>query len=118
VRQAPDMETRRAHASIIKLTWRAGYPAERTSPDDRAVRPVIRSIEQTLGAPLVKMPMLGGSVPMYLFMDLLKTPVVGVPIVNHDNNQHEANENLRLQNLWDGIEIFAEILTGAERNWH
>jgi acetylornithine deacetylase/succinyl-diaminopimelate desuccinylase-like protein len=118
VRQAPDMETRRAHARIIKLIWGAGYPAERTSPDDPAVRPIISSIEQTLGAPLVKMPMLGGSVPMYLFMDLLKTPVVGVPIVNHDNNQHAANENLRLQNLWDGIEIFAGILTGAERNWH
>ena len=118
VRQAPDMETRRAHARIIKLIWGAGYPAERTSPDGPAVRPIISSIEQTLGAPLVKMPMLGGSVPMYLFMDLLKTPVVGVPIVNHDNNQHAANENLRLQNLWDGIEIFAGILTGAERNWH
>jgi acetylornithine deacetylase/succinyl-diaminopimelate desuccinylase-like protein len=117
VRQTPDLETRRAHAKIIKLSWGSGYPAERTSVDDLAVQPVIQSIEQTLGVPLIKMPMLGGSVPMYLFTDLLKTPVVGVPIVNHDNNQHGANENLRLQNLWDGIEIFAGILTGAERNW-
>jgi acetylornithine deacetylase/succinyl-diaminopimelate desuccinylase-like protein len=118
VHQAPDVETRRAHAKIIKLTWGAGgYPAERTSMDDPAVRPVLASVEQTLGTPLVKMPMLGGSVPMYLFPDLLKTPVVGLPIANHDNNQHGANENLRLQNLWDGIEIFAGILTGAEKNW-
>jgi acetylornithine deacetylase/succinyl-diaminopimelate desuccinylase-like protein len=118
VRQAPDLETRRAHDKIIKLTWGAGgYPAERTSMDDRAVRPILTSIEQTLGTPLVKMPMLGGSVPMYLFPDLLKTPVLGLPIANHDNNQHAANENLRLQNLWDGIEIFAGILTGAEANW-
>jgi acetylornithine deacetylase/succinyl-diaminopimelate desuccinylase-like protein len=118
VRQAPDLETRRAHARIIKLTWGAGgYPAERTSLDDPAVRPILASIEQTLGASLVKMPMLGGSIPMYLFPELLKTPVLGLPIVNHDNNQHAANENLRLQNLWDGIEVFAGILTGAERNW-
>jgi acetylornithine deacetylase/succinyl-diaminopimelate desuccinylase-like protein len=118
VHQSPDLETRRAHAKIIKLTWGAGgYPAERTSIDDPAVRPIIRSIEQTLGAPLIKMPMLGGSVPMYLFPDLLKTPVIGLPIANHDNNQHAGNENLRLQNLWDGIEIFAGILTGAEGNW-
>jgi hypothetical protein len=47
----------------------------------------------------------------------LKTPVVGLPIVNHDNNQHGANENLRLQNLWDGIEVFAGILAAAEKNW-
>jgi acetylornithine deacetylase/succinyl-diaminopimelate desuccinylase-like protein len=74
-------------------------------------------MEQTLGGPIVKLPMLGGSVPMYLFTDLLKTPVVGVPIANHDNSQHAANENLRLQNLWDGIEMFAGILTGVEKNW-
>jgi acetylornithine deacetylase/succinyl-diaminopimelate desuccinylase-like protein len=118
VHQAPDLETRRAHARIIKLIWGAGgYPAERTSMDDPAVRPILVSMEQTLGGPLVKMPMLGGSVPMYLFPDLLKTPVLGLPIANHDNNQHAANENLRLQNLWDGIEIFAGILAGAEGNW-
>lgn len=118
VRETPDLETRRAHPKIIKLTWGAGgYVAERTSIDDPAVRPIIASIEQTLGKPLLKMPMLGGSVPMYLFPNLLKTPVVGVPIANHDNNQHGANENLRLQNLWDGIEIFAGILSSAEGNW-
>jgi acetylornithine deacetylase/succinyl-diaminopimelate desuccinylase-like protein len=118
VHQTPDLEARRAHPMTIKLTWgTGGYLAERIAIDDPAVRPIIASIEQTLSAPIVKMPMLGGSIPMYLFPQVLKTPVVGIPIVNHDNNQHAANENLRLQNLWDGIEIFAGILTGAEKNW-
>lgn len=117
VRQAPDLETRRQHAKVIQVNWGAGYKAARTALDDPAVLPVVRSIEQTLGAPVIKMPLLGGSVPMYLFTDLLRTPVVGLPIVNHDNNQHGANENLRLQNLWDGIEVFAGILAGAEKNW-
>jgi acetylornithine deacetylase/succinyl-diaminopimelate desuccinylase-like protein len=85
--------------------------------DDPAVQPVVRAMEQTLSSPVIKMPLLGGSVPMYLFNDMLKTPVVGLPIANHDNNQHGANENLRLQNLWDGIEVFAGILAGAEKNW-
>jgi len=39
----------------------------------------------------------------------------GLPIANHDNNQHAANENLRLQNLWDGIAGYAAML--AELNW-
>jgi acetylornithine deacetylase/succinyl-diaminopimelate desuccinylase-like protein len=42
-------------------------------------------------------------------------PVIGLPIVNHDNNQHAANENQRLQNLWDGIETYAAML--AVLNW-
>ena len=117
VRQTPDIETRRQHARVIKVSWGQGYKAARTAMDDPAVRPVITAMEQTLGTSVIKMPLLGGSIPMYLFTDVLKTPVVGLPIVNHDNNQHGANENLRLQNLWDGIEIFAGILAGAEKSW-
>jgi len=47
---------------------------------------------------------------MYLFQNDGRTPVVGVPIANHDNNQHAANENLRVQNLWDGIEVYAGLM--------
>jgi acetylornithine deacetylase/succinyl-diaminopimelate desuccinylase-like protein len=57
------------------------------------------------------MPMLGGSVPMRIFADALRMPIIGVPLANYDNNQHGANENLRIQNLWDGIEIYAALLT-------
>ena len=28
----------------------------------------------------------------------------------HDNRQRAANETLRLQNLWDGIEVFAALI--------
>jgi len=117
VRQTPDIETRRQHARVIKVSWGPGYKAARVAMDDPAVQPVVSAMEQTLGSPVIKMPLLGGSVPMYLFTDMLKTPVLGLPIANHDNNQHGANENLRLQNLWDGIEVFAGILAGAEKNW-
>jgi acetylornithine deacetylase/succinyl-diaminopimelate desuccinylase-like protein len=58
----------------------------------------------------VKLPTLGGSVPLYQFTDVLGVPTVGVPIVNHDNNQHSPNENLRLGNLWSGIEVLAAAM--------
>jgi acetylornithine deacetylase/succinyl-diaminopimelate desuccinylase-like protein len=29
---------------------------------------------------------------------------------NHDNNQHSSNENIRVQNLWDGIETMAALM--------
>jgi acetylornithine deacetylase/succinyl-diaminopimelate desuccinylase-like protein len=38
-------------------------------------------------------------------------PTVGVSIVNFDNNQHGPDENLRLQNLWEGIEMLAALMT-------
>ena len=55
---------------------------------------------------------MGGSLPIYIVDEVLDTPVLILPIANHDNNQHGANENLRLQNLWDAIEIYAAVLTG------
>ena len=99
----------------MRLTWDAGYPAERTSVDLPASRAVIAAASRAAGRPVLVLPMMGASVPMHLFDDVLQTPVVGVPIVNHDNNQHAANENLRLQNLWDGIETYAAMM--ASLSW-
>ena len=45
----------------------------------------------------------------------LHVPMVGVSIANYDDNQHAQNENLRLGNLWDGIEVYAGLL--ADLNW-
>jgi acetylornithine deacetylase/succinyl-diaminopimelate desuccinylase-like protein len=61
--------------------------------------------------------MLGGSLPLYLFTDILKVPLIAVPTVNHDNNQHAPDENLRLQNLWDGIEVFAALFARVGHDW-
>lgn len=111
VRQPPEEATRLAHPLLARLTWdtEGSYPAERTSLDDPMARKVVRVVEQMAGAQIVVAPSLGGSVPMHLFKDSANAPVVGVPLANFDNNQHAANENLRLQNLWDAIEIFAGL---------
>jgi acetylornithine deacetylase/succinyl-diaminopimelate desuccinylase-like protein len=40
-----------------------------------------------------------------------------LPIANYDNNQHASNENLRLENLWDGIELFAAVMARVGQEW-
>ena len=112
----PDLETRLAHPRIIRLRWGQGYPPARTPLDLPVSRALINVIESALGEPPIVMPTLGGSVPMYLFNDVLETPTIGLPIANHDNNQHAANENLRIRNLWDAIDIFAAVLAGLGHN--
>ena len=111
VRQAPDAATRLAHARIALLDWQSegSYPAQRTPLDNPLGEQVVQIVQQMAGAPIVVAPTLGGSAPEYLLQGRANTPVVGVPIANYDNNQHAANENLRLQNLWDAIEIFAGL---------
>jgi len=60
---------------------------------------------------VVRMPTLGGSLPLVIFRDVLGATTITVPLANHDNNQHAENENLRIGNLWDGIETMAAIMT-------
>ena len=53
---------------------------------------------------------MGGTVPMAPFAETLGFPVISIPVVNFDNNQHSENENLRLENLWKAIVTFADVL--------
>lgn len=110
VYEDPDMKTRLAHEKIAKLEWGRGYPPARTPMDLPICAEVISLIEEATAEALVVMPTLGGSVPLYLFEEKFKAPVIGLPMANHDNNQHAPDENLRLRNLWDAIEINAAIL--------
>jgi acetylornithine deacetylase/succinyl-diaminopimelate desuccinylase-like protein len=117
VHEAPDAETRRSRPRLVRLEWDGGYPAARTSMDLPPSRAVVKALEDALGAPIVRMPTLGGSVPMRLFQEKTGSVIIGLPIANHDDNQHAANENLRLQNLWDGIEVYAGLLAGLGPAW-
>ena len=55
-------------------------------------------------------PMMGGSLPLFLFEKYLDTKPVVMPVVNYDNNQHAENENVQLKFLWEGIETMAAIM--------
>jgi acetylornithine deacetylase/succinyl-diaminopimelate desuccinylase-like protein len=112
VHDGPTATERSSHPRVVKAVWSLGYPAYLTSIDGKAANEVIASIQHALGTPVIRFPMLGGSVPMSTFASALNIPIIGVPLANYDNNQHAANENLRVQNLWDGISIYAGILTG------
>ena len=107
----PDKETRLKHPLVARVTSEDGYRAVRTPMNHPISKKIISAVEQALGQKPVLTPTLGGSVPLYIFEASTKAPQIGVPIVNHDNNQHSSNENLRIQNLWDGIDIFAALMT-------
>jgi len=72
---------------------------------------VIDAVQAASSEPIVRMPTLGGSLPLSIITEALNQPTITVPIANYDNNQHAENENIRIQNLWDGIEIFASLMT-------
>ena len=118
VHAVPDSATRATHSRIVRVDWSdAGYPANRTPLDLPVSQALIRTASQVIGEPVIALPSLGGSLPLYHFAEVLGSPLISVPIVNHDNNQHGENENLRIQNLWDGIELLAGIIARLGLEW-
>jgi acetylornithine deacetylase/succinyl-diaminopimelate desuccinylase-like protein len=118
VRQDPDSLTRIEKPRLVKVTAGEGYPAGRTPLDHPAAQAVIAALREAgLGEPVV-VPTMGGSGPAYVFTDILRQPFVVIPIVNHDNNQHAENENVRLANVFRGMEILgaaAAVRMGSAR---
>ena len=109
VDQEPSAEVRRAHPKVALIVRRNAENPHRVSMDLPISQEVIRTVESARG-PAVKIPTSGGTGPDVAEAVLGMTEI-GIPIGNHDNNQHSYNENLRLQNLWDGIELMAALLT-------
>jgi acetylornithine deacetylase/succinyl-diaminopimelate desuccinylase-like protein len=109
VDQEPSGDVRRAHPKVAMVVRRNAENPHRVSMDLPISQEVIRTVESARG-PAVKIPTSGGTGPD-VAESVLGMTEIGIPIGNHDNNQHSYNENLRLQNLWDGIELMAALLT-------
>jgi acetylornithine deacetylase/succinyl-diaminopimelate desuccinylase-like protein len=108
----PTDEERLKHARIAKIVTRpGGYNAERTPMDLPISLAVVEAVQSTSAEKIVRLPTSGGSLPLAIITENLKTVTITVPMANYDNNQHAENENLRLQNLWNGIETFAALMT-------
>ena len=108
----PTDAERSEHPLIAKVVHRAGgYNAERTRMDLPISLAVVEAVQSTSADPIVRLPTSGGSLPLSIITENLRTVTFSVPIANYDNNQHAENESIRLQNLWDGIETFAALMT-------
>ena len=107
----PTEAERSKYGKIIKIIAdEEGYNAQRTSMDLPIVKQVVEAVQSTTKFPIVLQPTMGGSLPLFLFEKYLNAKTISVPIANHDNNQHAENENIKLGNLFDGIEIMAMLM--------
>jgi acetylornithine deacetylase/succinyl-diaminopimelate desuccinylase-like protein len=105
----PTTEDLRTHPRVVGIRFGNGGNAFRTSMDLPIAQAVIRAIEAVRG-PVIKLPTMGGSLPVGFIEGALSTHLINIHMSNPDSNNHSANENLRLQNLWDGIEQAAALL--------
>ncbi len=106
----PTPDERLQYALIAKITNGTGYNAQRTSMSLPFSQELIKAVQASTSLPVVVLPGMGGSLPLKVIEDKMGVHIAIVPIANFDDNQHAENENLRLQNLWDGIQEYAAIM--------
>ena len=107
----PTDEERKKYPKIIKVIPKQdGMNAQRTSMDLPIIQKVIAAVKTTTSDQLVLQPTMGGSLPLFLFEKYLGAKTITVPIANHDNNQHAENENIRIGNLFAGIETMGSLM--------
>lgn len=107
---APDERVRYDRIAVVRER-NGGYNAERTPMDLPVSRSVLAAIESVFPGRTLAIPTLGGSLPLSIISDALHVPTITVPIANYDNNQHAEDESIRIQNLWDGMEMMAALMT-------
>ena len=111
VYEDPTDDILRSNEKVIKLDWRGrGSPGFRTPLDDAMSQRLVQLI-QSVTTDLILTPSMGGSLPLDAFATRMDTPIIVLPLANHDNNQHAENENIRLQNMWDAMSLYGVILT-------
>lgn len=98
------------HEPMAVLSDYSCMEASVTEPSLPIIMKVREAVEKAYGVKPVNMPLAGGSLPNYVFTDILKMPTISVPYGNPDENNHAPNENFKLSCYYNGIHATAQVL--------
>jgi acetylornithine deacetylase/succinyl-diaminopimelate desuccinylase-like protein len=99
----PTDQERRQFRNLAALTV-SGNPGVRSAGPSAPLGAWLRrASRKAFGAEPNVAPMLGASLPIDAAIQALKVPFVIAPLANGDDNQHAANENLRIGNYLAGV---------------
>jgi acetylornithine deacetylase/succinyl-diaminopimelate desuccinylase-like protein len=111
VTEDPTLEQRLQNDKICKINTRPAYGAFSTDMNGELGKWIEKAISKSTDKKIVRLPTMGGSVPISPFVSKLRANAIIVPTVNTDNNQHSSNENFRLGNYFEGIKTMIGLLT-------
>ncbi len=107
----PTEAERATYPKLAAFMYRLGSKPFRTNLDSPLGHWLAGAMQRIYGDRFVKMSHTGGSQPIAPFITTLGVPAVSIRIPNPDNSIHAPNENLRIGNFQEGIEMCLAILT-------
>ncbi|MGH7275794.1 MAG: peptidase dimerization domain-containing protein, partial [Candidatus Rokuibacteriota bacterium] len=88
-----------------------GQPASYTSPARPEFGWLLRLLEQQDDGEPVALPILGGTLPLHVFTDVLGMPALWIPAANSNNQQHDINEHYVLWHFYKQTALYAAIVS-------
>ncbi len=113
VDKEPTEEERKTYPKLAAVTGGGGGAALMTPLDAPVGVWAASALKGAFKEDPVRIPIMGGGVPTKPLSDGLKVPILLIPLVNGDNNQHAADENLRLGNYEAGVRSLYALFSQA-----
>jgi acetylornithine deacetylase/succinyl-diaminopimelate desuccinylase-like protein len=106
----PTNDERARYDRLASLVLLRGSSAARTPLESPLGQWTLGVLQETFCASPIVIRMMGGSVPTDKLVAALKIPFVIIPLVNGDNNQHAADENLRVGHYLEGVKTMMGLV--------
>src|SRR5437016_2033101 len=106
-RTAADHRTKNRGITFTVRT--SGQPASYTSPARPEFGWLLRLLEAQEDGEPVALPILGGTLPLHVFTDVLGIPALWIPAANSGNQQHDINEHYVLRHFYRQAALYATI---------
>jgi acetylornithine deacetylase/succinyl-diaminopimelate desuccinylase-like protein len=88
-----------------------GMPSSYTSPDHPAFDWLLGILGGLGEGEPVALPILGGTLPNYVFTDVLGIPSFWLPAANADNQQHDINEHYILKHFYQQTRLYERVVS-------
>lgn len=98
------------HARNVEVKKLGDMKPSRTSADHEIVGVVAEAVKASYERELILQPCMGGSLPDYVWTQILGIPSVVVPYANFDEANHSPNENMGVDNFFDGIRCTCHVI--------
>ena len=103
------------HAPGVELVVNGGMEPSRTPFDAPFAQAVRDGVRLGTGIEPLRVPAIGGGLPLSAFTDVLGAPCFGIPLANADEANHAPDENIELARFLDGIMTSACVLDAIAR---
>lgn len=98
------------HAPDIEVKHLGDMRPSRTSADHELIGVIYNAVKKSYNTEPIMQPSLGGSLPDYVWTQILGVPSVVVPYANFDEANHSPNENMGIENFFDGIKCTCQVI--------